>query len=173
MPALDLIQPGDPSTLTGGYLYNRRLLEVLAARGWATTVHRLDTSFPTPTPAALEQAREVLAAIPAQRLVLVDGLALGGMPELIERLAKAPLPKDLTLNVNVPDIPYASLTGVRSTRLGFRHKSESIIREKDPYGRTIYWVGPAGRGQDAGPGTETQPWHRCPGMPGWAGSAQR
>lgn len=74
--------------------------------------------------------------------------------EMIERLAKAPLPKDLTLNVNVPDIPYASLTGVRSTRLGFRHKSESIIREKDPYGRTIYWVGPAGRGQDAGPGTD-------------------
>jgi glycosyltransferase involved in cell wall biosynthesis len=86
--ALDLIQPGDPSTLTGGYLYNRRLLEVLAARGWATTVHRLDSSFPTPTPAALEQARQVLAAIPAQRLVLVDGLALGGMPDLLERHAQ-------------------------------------------------------------------------------------
>ena len=88
MVALDLIQPGDPSTLTGGYLYNRRVLEVLAARGWRTTVHRLDTSFPTPTPAALEQACQVLAAIPAQRLVLVDGLALGGMPDLIERHAQ-------------------------------------------------------------------------------------
>jgi hypothetical protein len=85
VPALDLIQPGDPSTLTGGYIDNRRLLEVLAARGWPTTLHRLDTSFPTPTPAALEQACQVFAAIPAQRLVLVDGLALGGMPDLIER----------------------------------------------------------------------------------------
>jgi len=88
VPALDLIQPGDPSTLTGGYIYNRRLLEALAARGWRTTVHRLQTSFPLPTAAALAEAREVLAAIPARRLVLVDGLALGGMPDLIEREAQ-------------------------------------------------------------------------------------
>lgn len=88
MLALDLIQPGDLSTLTGGYIYNRRLLEVLAARGWCTTVHRLQTSFPMPTADALEEARAVFAAIPARRLVLVDGLALGGMPELIEREAQ-------------------------------------------------------------------------------------
>lgn len=87
MLALDLIQPGDLSTLTGGYIYNRRLLEVLAARGWRTTVHRLQTSFPMPTADALEEARAVFAAIPARRLVLVDGLALGGMAELIEREA--------------------------------------------------------------------------------------
>lgn len=88
MLALDLIQAGDLSTLTGGYIYNRRLLEVLAARGWRTTVHRLQTSFPMPTADALEEARAVFAAIPARRLVLVDGLALGGMPELIEREAQ-------------------------------------------------------------------------------------
>ena len=88
MLSLDLIQPGDESTLTGGYIYNRRLLEALAARGWRTTLHGLQTSFPLPTAAALEEAREVLAAIPARRLVLVDGLALGGMPELIEREAQ-------------------------------------------------------------------------------------
>ncbi len=74
--------------------------------------------------------------------------------DMILKLEQAPLPKDLTLNVNVPDIPLDALTGVRAARLGFRHKSESIIREKDPYGRTIYWVGPAGPGQDAGPGTD-------------------
>lgn len=88
MSALDLVQPGDQATLTGGYIYNRRLLEVLAARGWRTTLHRLKTSFPMPTPAALEAARQALAAIPARRLVLVDGLALGGMPGLIEQEAQ-------------------------------------------------------------------------------------
>lgn len=74
--------------------------------------------------------------------------------DMIRKLEEAPLPKDLTLNVNVPDVPAGELKGVRAARLGFRHKSESIIRETDPYGRTIYWVGPAGEGQDAGPGTD-------------------
>ncbi len=74
--------------------------------------------------------------------------------DMVQRIEAAPLPRDVTLNVNVPDTPFETLNGVRATRLGFRHKSESIIREKDPYGRTIYWVGPAGKGQDAGPGTD-------------------
>ncbi len=46
------------------------------------------------------------------------------------------------------------MTGVVAARLGFRHKSEPVIRTRDPHGRTIYWVGPAGKGQDAGPGTD-------------------
>ena len=88
MPALDLIQPGEPGTFTGGYIYNRRLLGMLAARGWRTRLQPLHTSFPTPTSAALEEARQVFCSIPAQRLVLVDGLALGGIPDLLEREAQ-------------------------------------------------------------------------------------
>jgi 5'-nucleotidase len=40
------------------------------------------------------------------------------------------------------------------SRLGFRHKSEPVVKSADPHGRTIFWVGPAGPGQDAGPGTD-------------------
>jgi 5'-nucleotidase len=29
-----------------------------------------------------------------------------------------------------------------------------VIQDKDPRGRDIYWVGPAGGEQDAGPGTD-------------------
>ncbi len=74
--------------------------------------------------------------------------------DLVSRLQSNPLPPDVILNVNVPDRPYDELQGIRSTRLGFRHKSEPLIREKDPRDRTIYWIGPAGEGQDAGPGTD-------------------
>ena len=74
--------------------------------------------------------------------------------ELIARLQKNPLPSDVILNVNVPDRPYEELTGITATRLGFRHRSEPLVRSKDPHGRTIYWIGPAGTGQDAGPGTD-------------------
>jgi 5'-nucleotidase len=74
--------------------------------------------------------------------------------DLIRRLQKTNLPDETMLNVNVPDLPYDELQGVFATRLGFRHKSEPLIKEKDPHGKTIYWIGPAGPGQDAGPGTD-------------------
>ncbi|MEM9058311.1 MAG: 5'/3'-nucleotidase SurE [Pseudomonadota bacterium] len=74
--------------------------------------------------------------------------------ELVERLAKNPLPADTILNVNVPDGPFEALKGMQATRLGHRHKAEPIIRERDPRGLPIYWVGPAGPGEDSGPGTD-------------------
>ncbi len=74
--------------------------------------------------------------------------------EMVQKLERASLAPDITLNVNVPDRPYDELTGVVAARLGFRHKAEPVIRTRDPHGRTIYWVGPAGKGQDAGPGTD-------------------
>jgi 5'-nucleotidase len=74
--------------------------------------------------------------------------------ELVARLCEQPLPADSILNVNVPDIPFDALQGFEATRLGHRHKAESVIRSQDPRGRPIYWVGPAGPEQDAGPGTD-------------------
>ncbi len=74
--------------------------------------------------------------------------------ELIERQAHHPLPQSTILNVNVPDLPYDQLRGFQATRLGFRHRSENVVRDQDARGRPIYWIGPAGKGQDAGPGTD-------------------
>ncbi|MDH4046738.1 MAG: 5'/3'-nucleotidase SurE [Gammaproteobacteria bacterium] len=74
--------------------------------------------------------------------------------DLVRRLQRENLPDETMLNVNVPDLPYDELAGVFATRLGFRHKSEPLIKTKDPHGRSIYWIGPAGPGQDAGPGTD-------------------
>jgi 5'-nucleotidase len=73
---------------------------------------------------------------------------------LIEQMLDDPLPRDTILNVNVPDLPPEALGSVRATRLGFRHKSEPVIKALDPKNQPIYWVGPAGAGQDAGPGTD-------------------
>jgi len=58
------------------------------------------------------------------------------------------------LNVNVPNLPLHEVKGVQVTRLGNRHRSEHVLRAEDPRGRPVYWVGPAGGGQDAGPGTD-------------------
>ena len=74
--------------------------------------------------------------------------------KLVEKLEKHPLPADTILNVNVPDVPWDELAGFEATRLGRRHKSEPVVKTEDPRGRPIYWVGPVGKEEDAGPGTD-------------------
>ncbi len=73
---------------------------------------------------------------------------------LVLQLLAQPLERALILNVNVPDVPFAQLRGFRASRLGYRHRSEHVMRSQDPRGRPVYWIGPAGAGQDAGPGTD-------------------
>ncbi len=76
--------------------------------------------------------------------------------EFVQRLHRHSLPSEIIFNVNVPDRPYAELSGIQAVRLGFRHKSEPVVKAQDAHGRTIYWVGPAGGGQDTGDGTDFQ-----------------
>ncbi len=95
----------------------------------------------------------IAVSLAGERLMHFD-TAARVVTDMVKKLERATLAPDTTLNVNVPDIPYDELTGVVAARLGFRHKSEPVIRTRDPHGRTIYWVGPAGKGQDAGPGTD-------------------
>jgi len=78
--------------------------------------------------------------------------------QLVRRMARRP-PQGfdggpVILNVNVPDLPAGELRGIKVTRLGSRHRAKPIVKAKDPRGRDVYWVGNAGAGQDAGPGTD-------------------
>lgn len=73
--------------------------------------------------------------------------------EVVERYMDA-LEKPYLLNVNIPNLPYGELKGLRATRLGKRHVSEPVIRMQDPQGREIYWIGPAGKAKDATEGTD-------------------
>jgi 5'-nucleotidase len=82
------------------------------------------------------------------------GTAVSLIRRMVERMADDPLPGETILNINVPDLPATSIRGVQATRLGFRHKSEPVVQARDPKDRLVYWVGPAGEGQDAGPGTD-------------------
>jgi 5'-nucleotidase len=81
-----------------------------------------------------------------------------GIPSGDDRAVSEAIPsgddRALILNVNVPDVPFQQLRGFRSSRLGYRHRSKPIIPAQDPRGRPVYWVGPAGAEQDAGPGTD-------------------
>ncbi|MDH5300090.1 MAG: 5'/3'-nucleotidase SurE [Gammaproteobacteria bacterium] len=73
---------------------------------------------------------------------------------VVKHLANAPIPANTILNVNVPDIPLHELKGILPTRLGNRHKAEPVVRQLDPRGKEVYWIGPAGPEADAGEGTD-------------------
>lgn len=74
--------------------------------------------------------------------------------QVIKKLKSHPLPANQILNINVPAVPLHELKGIQVTRLGRRHKAESMTASKDPWGRPIYWYGPLSGAQDAGEGTD-------------------
>lgn len=76
------------------------------------------------------------------------------MLRILLRLRDFSLSSNIILNVNVPDIPVEKIKGYRLTRLGCRHRADTIIPAKDPRGRDVYWLGPPSQPQDIGEGTD-------------------
>ena len=64
------------------------------------------------------------------------------------------IPAGTVLNVNVPDVPIDRFKGIRTTRLGHRHRSRPAVASQDPAGEPIYWFGEAGSARDGGPDTD-------------------
>jgi len=81
---LSFAVPGDLETLTGGYVYDRRLAAALTRAGWSIEVLAWAPSFPHPSAADRAAAAASLAALSDRSLVLIDGLAFGVLPELAE-----------------------------------------------------------------------------------------
>jgi glycosyltransferase involved in cell wall biosynthesis len=79
--------PGRLDTPTGGYIYDRRIIDGMRADGVHVDVKQLAASFPFPDSQALRDAARDLASIPDGTVVVVDGLAGGAMPANIEHEA--------------------------------------------------------------------------------------
>ncbi|MBC7001696.1 5'/3'-nucleotidase SurE [Photobacterium sp. BZF1] len=74
--------------------------------------------------------------------------------QVLQKMQSAPLPSNKILNINVPDVAYSELGSWQVTRLGARHRAENMVKGTDPRGKELYWLGPPGPCQDAGPGTD-------------------
>ena len=85
---------------------------------------------------------EIEAAAATARSI-VDRVLSGGMPA-----------GPWLLNVNIPNVADAAQRPRRITRLGRRHASQPVIRQTNPRGEAIYWIGPAGEARDGGEGTD-------------------
>ncbi|PJI84423.1 glycosyltransferase involved in cell wall biosynthesis [Yoonia maricola] len=86
-----LAVPGDLATLTGGYIYDRRLLHELRALGIDVTHIALPGSFPEPPARDMDAAFAQLASIPDDCPVIIDGLAFGAMDPARTAQVRAPI----------------------------------------------------------------------------------
>ncbi|WP_119355120.1 5'/3'-nucleotidase SurE [Azohydromonas sediminis] len=74
--------------------------------------------------------------------------------QVVEQVLAAPPAGPWLLNVNIPNRADADRLPRQITRLGRRHASEPVIRQVNPRGETIYWIGPAGDAREGGEGTD-------------------
>lgn len=73
--------PGDIATPTGGYAYDRRVMQELGALGWALRHVELPGDFPDPSSTSLARVGDLLSRIPSGMPIIIDGLAYGVLPE--------------------------------------------------------------------------------------------
>jgi len=158
--ALTVLVPGDLDTRTGGYGYDRRVIAGLRAAGWTVDVLCLDGSFPFPTPDARARAAATLAGIPDHTLVLVDGLALGALPDeiaahaarlVIVALVHHPLAAETGLTKDqaaaLEDSERRALAAVRAVVVTSRATATAL----DAYGVASDRVTPVEPGTDPAP----------------------
>ena len=79
--------PGSLDTPTGGYAYDKRIMAELRHLGWEVDYLNIGEGFPAPDEATRAAARSLLAALPAGRPIVLDGLALGVLPEVAAEFA--------------------------------------------------------------------------------------
>jgi len=117
--------PGDISTPTGGYRYDRRVMEELAAFGWKAKLLSLPGDFPSPTKASLRATERILKATPNDAVILFDGLAFGALPS--ELLNKVP-----RRYVALVHHPLALETGISPARAAefTNREREALARAK-------------------------------------------
>lgn len=115
---IHFLAPGDPAERTGGHIYNQRLVAALAARDCCVHYQSLPGDYPEPDAVARAAARDTLAGLADDAIVVIDGLALGGMPAEVEAEAGR-----LRI-VGLVHLPLAAEFGLDRARLEVRGRAE-------------------------------------------------
>ena len=79
--------PGHLETPTGGYAYDRRVIAELERLGWPVEVIDVGEGFPRPSEPTRSVAGTRLLKVPPGQPIVIDGLALGVIPEIAAELA--------------------------------------------------------------------------------------
>lgn len=111
--------PGDLSTPTGGYRYDREVLARVAAHGVALDHLVLPASFPNPSDDDLLRTAGALVSLPPGRVLLADGLAYGALPESICASIRCPI-------VALVHHPLALESGIGAMAAGHLRHTETV-----------------------------------------------
>ncbi len=115
---LIFVFPGELATLTGGYAYDRRIVKGLQSLGWHIQSISLGEGYPFPSRKQLDKAADLLLSLELGVPMVVDGLALGALPDLAGLLAKRhPI-------IGLVHHPLAFESGLRSDQVTFLQDSE-------------------------------------------------
>lgn len=150
--------PGDLSTPTGGYAYDRAVIAALPGAGVEVSPLSLPAGFPFPTVGEVQQALDCLAGVPRDHVLLMDGLALGALPPA----EVAGLPHAKVALVHHPLALEAGLDAAQRAHLSVNERSvlatcAQVVCTSPGTGRTLvadYGIDPALL-TVAVPGTET------------------
>lgn len=174
---LHVVVPGPIDQRTGGYIYDARVVSGLRELGWSVVVHSLAGVFPDPDRRARSSLVSTLAEIPIGRCVVIDGLAMGALPEPVRAeagrlrllaLVHHPLADETGLDADTRD----RFTGLERAALtacgGVVVTSAFTVRRLDAYGVEPGRVRVVSPGTDrcppaAGPGRDAPPALLCVG----------
>jgi glycosyltransferase involved in cell wall biosynthesis len=111
--------PGDLALPTGGYAYDRAVLRLMAQAGVEAMHVALPGSYPNPSADDLADTAAIIAGLPENCLLLIDGLAYGAMPENLIRAIRQPI-------VALCHHPLALENGISPGRAIALHESETV-----------------------------------------------
>lgn len=167
---LTLAFPGRLETLTGGYVYDRRLALALEARGWRVERLSLPEGFPFPNQEQKTVAAELLRAANPAGALLSDGLALGALPEVAASLSTS---HDLVALVHHPLCLETGLSPTDAQRLEVSERAalaaaRAVVVTSSATAATLTerFAVPPSRLVAAPPGVDPAPAARGSGGPG-------
>lgn len=118
MPEFAFLIPGDLSLPTGGYAYDRAVIRLLPKLGVNAIHVALPGSFPNASAEDFADCAAIVTGLPADCVLLIDGLAYGAMPADLIRSFNRPV-------VALCHHPLALENGISAERAQEFHLSEA------------------------------------------------
>lgn len=157
MPEVLFAIPGDLATPTGGYRYDRRVMDELKALGWNVRLLALPGDFPAPSAASLHETERLLEQTPDDAVILFDGLAYGALPaDLLDNVPRryvALVHHPLALETGLAPARVAELRELERETLA---RAMQVVATSQPTADVLMrdFGVPGGRLSVAEPGTE-------------------